>query len=66
MGEMPEDPAVSTITSATVARLTDAVTLIAELMIGYRTQLLTGGFGETVVDDLVREFHHVAMETMMS
>jgi hypothetical protein len=45
-----------------VTALNDMVSLISEMVIGYRKRLIDGGIPATVADELTTEFHGMVME----
>jgi hypothetical protein len=58
----PKDERPARVTPDQVEALNDMVSLISEMVVGYRKRLTDGGIPAEVADAMALEFHHMVME----
>lgn len=52
------------VSSAEIALMADTIKMIAEIITGYRTALIAGGFSVTTAEALSQQFHAKLMENI--
>lgn len=58
----PKDEPFTRVTPEQVNALNDMVTVISEMVVGYRKRLIDGGIPAEVADQMTMMFHNMVME----